>query len=786
MKKIFTLIVALVGLTSVASAANVDDIQPLKHSYVLVADDYTGNGTVARSSGSLFGDDHFLDVTGGSIATNKGSIDLSVADTLGIVTNYYVTNYGDNGSHLNSLRLKNAQDVIAFKASAGSKIIMFYQNNSGERYPLFASDASLKNAYKDGTITHYPMSENPGTDKTKNQYTGSLARIEWTVPNEADNLVTYVGSKGGDMFVSYIIVEANETAGTPRMKVGAQSYENGLYFKDVTITAVNVDEGTPTYVKYTTDGSDPKESTTAQAYKAPIRIYAPSTIKAQAYYDEDGIVPVEGADNEAGVSFKFNAPTIGDDGNGNVTITSEYEGATNYVTTSDGSHDADATSSFTLTESAKVTAYSEIKNGTYATFESNPTSKDVYVLNPVKSVQTIAIHNGDAEVDEENTTAEATAYKFSDPSKLADKSLFYFNNTPQVGIVSDAKYQIDGDSVYLKMANSDNLTFKVADGDSVTVTVVTSKNSCKNIADAETMDKDGVTPSNLKNFVNVNGTNYGFNNTSNDPAEFQNVIEFGLTGGIYTFKKWSGTGNILVHSITITPASATPAASDVYDFAAAAEAHETITWNQNPSKTHDAFRRSNKGSDRSDNSFRGYDTYVGANLPSVCNVSFKRSFAWDSTSTVKGVYCQYESYIAIDSLTDNAVINIEYTNADGKKLVYAPSPVLQTTVTIAGVAGVIEETELESGADAIVTKAVTGGNGTENAPAYTIFRIPAGTTVTKVTVTPGNGNTGVYNGIENISVAENATIKPVKVIENGRLVIKTANGTFSVAGARIK
>lgn len=775
MKKIFTLIVALVGLTSVASAANVDDIQPLKHSYVFVADDYTGNGTVARTGGSLFGDDHFLDVKGGSIATNKGSVDLSVADTLGIVTDYYVTNYGDNGSHLNSLRLKNAQNVIAFKASAGSKIIIFYQNNGVDRYPLFAKDAGMSNTYSDGTIVH-------GVKNDAGKYVPNIARIEWTVPSEADNVVTYVGSKGGDMFVSYIIVEANETAGTPRMKVGAQSYENGLYYKDVTITAVNVDENTPTYVKYTTDGTDPATSATAQAYTAPIRIYAPSTVKAQAFYDEDGNVPVENADNESGVSFKFNAPTIDDDGNGNVTITSEYAGATNYVTTSDGSHDADATSSFTLTESAKVTAYSEIKNGTYATFESNPTSKDVYVLSPITATKTIAIHNGDAEVDEENTTAEATAYKFSDPSKLADKAQFYFNNTPQVGIVSDAQYQIDGDSVYLKMANSDNLTFKVADGDSVTVTVVTSKNSCKDITDA--------TYKNTGNYVNVDGTTYGFANDSTSMADngFQNVITFGLTGGTHTFKKYSGTGNILVHSITITPASATPAASDVYDFAAAAEAQEAISWNLNPTKTRAPFRRNNNGSDRQERNFRGYEGYTGSNLPAVCNVYFKTSFTWDSTATsaTKGVLCANESYVAIDSLTDNAVITIEYVNANGSKLVYAPSPAIQTTAAVNGVECVTGETEVESGTAVTITKAVSGGNVGENVAAYTVFKIPAGTTVTKVTVAPGDGNSTVATGIKEISAAENATIKPVKVIENGRLVIKTANGTFSVAGARIK
>ena len=61
MKKIFTLICALVGFAGAANAATVDDLAPLKHSYVMVCDDYTSDGTGTRVKGTLFGDDHFLD-----------------------------------------------------------------------------------------------------------------------------------------------------------------------------------------------------------------------------------------------------------------------------------------------------------------------------------------------------------------------------------------------------------------------------------------------------------------------------------------------------------------------------------------------------------------------------------------------------------------------------------------------------------------------------------------------------------------------------------------------------
>ena len=73
MKKIFTLALALMGFAGVANAANVDDLAVLKHSYVLVCD----NLGARPGKGVLFGDNHFLDVNGGTTATNKGKVDLS-------------------------------------------------------------------------------------------------------------------------------------------------------------------------------------------------------------------------------------------------------------------------------------------------------------------------------------------------------------------------------------------------------------------------------------------------------------------------------------------------------------------------------------------------------------------------------------------------------------------------------------------------------------------------------------------------------------------------------------
>lgn len=546
MKKFFTLVCALMGFAVTGNAAaTVDDISVCKHSYVFIADDYTNNGTLTRVKGTLFGDNHFLDVTGGSIATNKGAFDLSVADGI-LVTDEIAAKYGEYGSHLNSLRLKNAQDVIAMKVTAKSKLIIFYQNNGGDRYPLFASDAAIKSTLS--------------VQGEKTETVNKCARMEWTAP---DDMLVYIGSQGGDMFISYIIVEANEAPGTPTVKVGPQSYENGLWFKEVTCKANDcVEEGStesiPTIVTYTTDGTTPTAASTK--YTEPIKCYKDMVVKFQAFMDivGDGVPSddfiAEGADNEGNVNFAFNAPTITADG-ANVTITSEYEGAENYYSYGDV-EDAKG-SSFTLSESATVTAYSQIVNGSYQTFTTKPVSTDVYVLNAIKEKKTITVA-GTAVLDEEATAASTTGekiYKIENGAITADKMDFFVKNLEFGVVTSDnSKYQApEGQEAYIKM-NATNISFMIAAGNSVDVVVTCSKNSCKTINE----ENDETVTTDRKCYVNVSGTTYG---TDDITEKDGHIIKFGLKAGetdqIFTFQKYSGTGNILISSIEIAPVTGT-------------------------------------------------------------------------------------------------------------------------------------------------------------------------------------------------------------------------------------
>ena len=201
-RRIFFVCFALLGTTMCVKAATVENLQPITSTCVYAFDDYTNSGTASRVKGAIFGSNRFLDVTGGSIATNKGSIDI--ANT----SNYAAINGADPvslsatytiyGSHLNSFRLKNAQDVIALKPIANSKIYLFGNgqgaSGTGARIPKFATDAALTEALNNAPDAEFPT-------------TGNYV-YEFEVPEDFDGTKPlYIGSYNGDAFFSFIIVE---------------------------------------------------------------------------------------------------------------------------------------------------------------------------------------------------------------------------------------------------------------------------------------------------------------------------------------------------------------------------------------------------------------------------------------------------------------------------------------------------------------------------------------------------------------------------------------------------
>lgn len=489
---------AEVGLIVDDKVGTIDDVSVCNHSYVLVFDDWDGAGTAKPGKGKLFGDGYFLDVTGGTVATNKQAIDLSDE---GYCDGEY-TKYAEYGKHLNSWRLKNAQDVIAMKVTQGSKIIILGQKHAS-RYPKIALNAALTEGVQ--TASKNTVSEN--------------GRFEWVADND---YTIYIGSEGGDYYVSYLIVEAYEAEGTPSVKVSDLKFENGLYFYEVTAEPAQA-YGMDTEVYYTTDGTDPTPQSTK--YTEPIKCYKNGTIKFQAVL-MGALVP--DAVNEANVDFRFDAPTITAEG-ANVTIASAYENATNKYSLNAG--DTIEGNSVTLTESATVLAYTEIKNGSYATFKTNSATKDVYILDPIKKKQTVSVNYSSIDFLD-----DMGVYVVNGGKVNADNNYFFVKDA-EFAAVMEGVYQVNGEQAYLKM-NKTNVTFNVAEGDSVWVKVVCSKNSCKDLENDP------------RCYVRVDSVNYGHEDVT---AANGNIIEFGLGSGYHTFKKYPSTGNILISSITITP-----------------------------------------------------------------------------------------------------------------------------------------------------------------------------------------------------------------------------------------
>ena len=197
------------------------ELTEISSNYVLVCDELE----VRPGKGNLFGDNHFLDVTGGSVATNKGAVDLSVPDSLGengsplYVTDYIVSRYAKFGKHLNFLRLKNEQDVISMKVKGNTRLIFFLHGNNKEgieaRIPKISQSADLSNPLNDAPTVNHPT-------------TISGYRYDFVVP---EDMQIYIGSYNGDLFVSYIIVEVDYPKPEPYAVLTGDSLLT-LYYDD--------------------------------------------------------------------------------------------------------------------------------------------------------------------------------------------------------------------------------------------------------------------------------------------------------------------------------------------------------------------------------------------------------------------------------------------------------------------------------------------------------------------------------------------------------------------------
>lgn len=126
------------------NAATVDDLVAISKSWVFVADEITSNGTVALTANTLYADNHIFSPTSNSVAANKGKSTFS------------------GGEHLNSLRLKNAQNRLVFKV-ADACTVTFYGQSHGERGVILSSADNITDTTDVHVIAYQEVNTNSFT-----------------------------------------------------------------------------------------------------------------------------------------------------------------------------------------------------------------------------------------------------------------------------------------------------------------------------------------------------------------------------------------------------------------------------------------------------------------------------------------------------------------------------------------------------------------------------------------------------------------------------------------------
>lgn len=125
-------------------AATVDDLVAISKSWVFVADEITSNGTVGLTANTLYADNHIFSPSGNSVASNKGKSTFSGAE------------------HLNSLRLKNAQNRLVFKVADACTVTIYGQSH-GERGVILSSADNITDTTNEHVIAYQEVNTNSFT-----------------------------------------------------------------------------------------------------------------------------------------------------------------------------------------------------------------------------------------------------------------------------------------------------------------------------------------------------------------------------------------------------------------------------------------------------------------------------------------------------------------------------------------------------------------------------------------------------------------------------------------------
>ena len=135
--RLFTLFALLIGVCSGVWAAAVTDLVTISENWTFIADDITANGTAKLTKNKLYCEGKIFAPTENSVATNKGNSTI-------------------NGTtHLNSLRLKNTQDQLAFKVSGSCTVIFYTQSHPSRGIQVGSSEGGTQFGSQTASTTEW-------------------------------------------------------------------------------------------------------------------------------------------------------------------------------------------------------------------------------------------------------------------------------------------------------------------------------------------------------------------------------------------------------------------------------------------------------------------------------------------------------------------------------------------------------------------------------------------------------------------------------------------------------
>lgn len=199
-----TLVMTLFGAGGVnaQTTPSIDDVKVISSDYTFIADDYTSNGTAKVAKNTLLGE-YVFTPTGNNVASNKGKSTF------------------DGKDHLNSLRIKNVQDVIGFKVSGPCTVTVYGQSHNTRCFNANSTTAA-------------------GTDIAAG--TVKSATFEFTV-SAAKTI--YINSTGGDLYMAGFSVKMASatdpiiTANPSSLTLAATS-DNKSVTSTFTVTGTNL------------------------------------------------------------------------------------------------------------------------------------------------------------------------------------------------------------------------------------------------------------------------------------------------------------------------------------------------------------------------------------------------------------------------------------------------------------------------------------------------------------------------------------------------------------------